>query len=869
MKTLYRNTLISLIILIVTSIVLLFIYSFKINFFPESSIENSTISWLESSDEIASKDLLSPSLDWKIYTNKLISCYSPYTYGKVVIENKTYENKNLYIVNTSTNIKTDLYKQIDNDLVHVGRFGLSYPTEITEHGQAPIKITKAAFNVRIEPLTTNTYFIEYSQSDYQSFSPRVLTERDFLTSINKENKFLTVIYILLGFICFTIFLQGVLLKNNFLKSYAFFIFAQTLNYIRVTRFSFLLFSIPIPYYSFEICLTLIYISSFFIVITIMDEKEIRKSYSLYIIVVGILLCIIATILFICGVDINTQSILNGIGLVILITVVIEIFKKIRKGKEALLFLVLILLPWILFSIIDMYTAMGLFDTKHSSVYSVELAFLVSQSIFVVFWTVIEKIEDEKQQTKIISYFTSTEIPSAKDLFKMNSIQGSSIRIIFEKILQPLEIIKTSACMLQTSQSLTKTVSLSQIILDTVYEIKMKLGIDFGGIISDQELSQNSFSEIIEQNNFSSSMEIKCNKTICVFGSKTNSNISLMMLIQSEGFQCVIIEAEEKLMRGIEEKTIDLLVLDSAALGESALTVCKTVRNKFDILDFPILFVVNYFANYFLQKGYSIGINDYIARPFDSAELFLRISSMLRITSLVNENKILAKSEMEKRTFLYFVTHNVNTPLTLLENRVCELSETISKDKKIPDELMVKDIKESVYEINSIIKNVLISFRISDGRYINKQTSIDISNIFMQLQEQMKMKASYKQIKILWNIENKFSIISCNENALIGILSNLIDNAIKFSPIKEKIKVEAHVDNQIKYISVIDNGPGISAEKQKIVFSKFEDRGVISKDNRQSVGLGLYVAFELAKLNNISLSYKNVSENKGSCFILKI
>ena len=87
--------------------------------------------------------------------------------------------------------------------------------------------------------------------------------------------------------------------------------------------------------------------------------------------------------------------------------------------------------------------------------------------------------------------------------------------------------------------------------------------------------------------------------------------------------------------------------------------------------------------------------------------------------------------------------------------------------------------------------------------------------------------------------------------------------------KEKIKVEAHVDNQIKYISVIDNGPGISAEKQKIVFSKFEDRGVISKDNRQSVGLGLYVAFELAKLNNISLSYKNVSENKGSCFILKI
>lgn len=499
----------------------------------------------------------------------------------------------------------------------------------------------------------------------------------------------------------------------------------------------------------------------------------------------------------------------------------------------------------------------------------ELAFLVSQSIFVVFWTVIEKIEDEKQQTKIISYFTSTEIPSAKDLFKMNSIQGSSIRIIFEKILQPLEIIKTSACMLQTSQSLTKTVSLSQIILDTVYEIKMKLGIDFGGIISDQELSQNSFSEIIEQNNFSSSMEIKCNKTICVFGSKTNSNISLMMLIQSEGFQCVIIEAEEKLMRGIEEKTIDLLVLDSAALGESALTVCKTVRNKFDILDFPILFVVNYFANYFLQKGYSIGINDYIARPFDSAELFLRISSMLRITSLVNENKILAKSEMEKRTFLYFVTHNVNTPLTLLENRVCELSETISKDKKIPDELMVEDIKESVYEINSIIKNVLISFRISDGRYINKQTSIDISNIFMQLQEQMKMKASYKQIKILWNIENKFSIISCNENALIGILSNLIDNAIKFSPIKEKIKVEAHVDNQIKYISVIDNGPGISAEKQKIVFSKFEDRGVISKDNRQSVGLGLYVAFELAKLNNISLSYKNVSENKGSCFILKI
>jgi len=215
----------------------------------------------------------------------------------------------------------------------------------------------------------------------------------------------------------------------------------------------------------------------------------------------------------------------------------------------------------------------------------------------------------------------------------------------------------------------------------------------------------------------------------------------------------------------------------------------------------------------------------------------------------------------------FVTHNVNTPLALLENRIAELVDNDSFMEAV-DKDTVDDIEESVSEIHDIIQNVLISFRISDGRYMNTAQKINVSHVFESVKPQAQMKASLKQQQLVWICPPTIEEVSCNEHALRGILVNLIDNAIKFSPAqngKVTVCAEKNKDGTI-VISVNDNGPGIPKEKRAVIFEKFADRGTVPSANEKSIGLGLYVAHELAAMNGISLSYRD-GETGGACFSL--
>ncbi len=321
-----------------------------------------------------------------------------------------------------------------------------------------------------------------------------------------------------------------------------------------------------------------------------------------------------------------------------------------------------------------------------------------------------------------------------------------------------------------------------------------------------------------------------------------------------------------------------------------------------MLQFPVLMIISFYANYLVRSGYSCGVNDFVIRPFDSAELVSRCYSLLRLKNIFAQNQELSRQENEKSAFLYFVTHNVNTPLTLLLNRLEELSEFEPKMNQSQKEIF-GDVKDAANEINGIIQNVLISFRISDGRYVNVKEKLFVEDVLDIIRPTMETKASAKNIKIEWKIPEFLPQVFCNRQALRGIITNLVDNAIKYSPENANVKVQVelsqgktNLDDSEKgagfgknedsettkpekmILSVLDEGEGVSSDKIPLLFTRFEKIGTDSKADfsdgsaigpakkNTSVGLGLYVANELAKMNGIRLGYKD-SENGGACFYM--
>ena len=113
-------------------------------------------------------------------------------------------------------------------------------------------------------------------------------------------------------------------------------------------------------------------------------------------------------------------------------------------------------------------------------------------------------------------------------------------------------------------------------------------------------------------------------------------------------------------------------------------------------------------------------------------------------------------------------------------------------------------------------------------------------------------------------------VICDENCLKGIYQNIVDNAIKYTPIGGKIKIWTSKKDNFLQLNIADNGRGIPDEKKVKLFKKFSNIGTKPTGKEKTNGLGLYVVYELCKLNNIKIEYsENTEWQTGSIFTLTI
>jgi K+-sensing histidine kinase KdpD len=101
-----------------------------------------------------------------------------------------------------------------------------------------------------------------------------------------------------------------------------------------------------------------------------------------------------------------------------------------------------------------------------------------------------------------------------------------------------------------------------------------------------------------------------------------------------------------------------------------------------------------------------------------------------------------------------------------------------------------------------------------------------------------------------------------------VLSNLIDNAVKYSSESPKITVSAQLENNELMVSVIDQGVGVSELEQKRIFSKFYRVGNEEIRTQKGSGLGLFISREFIKLHRGSIGYKP-NKDKGSIFYFNL
>jgi signal transduction histidine kinase len=190
----------------------------------------------------------------------------------------------------------------------------------------------------------------------------------------------------------------------------------------------------------------------------------------------------------------------------------------------------------------------------------------------------------------------------------------------------------------------------------------------------------------------------------------------------------------------------------------------------------------------------------------------------------------------REEFLAIVSHDLRNPL----NHISMAAQNLLEDPKDVKGL-ASSINRSAGEMLRLIQDLLDIERIAVGKLTLHYEEHDVSAIIKEAVEEFKGDASSKEITLSAKPEDVCGYVVCDRSRVIQVLSNLIGNAIKFTPAKGEICVScARTGPESKevQVSVSDTGEGIAPEKIKTIFERFSQ---IKSQDRRGIGLGLYIA----------------------------
>jgi signal transduction histidine kinase len=214
-------------------------------------------------------------------------------------------------------------------------------------------------------------------------------------------------------------------------------------------------------------------------------------------------------------------------------------------------------------------------------------------------------------------------------------------------------------------------------------------------------------------------------------------------------------------------------------------------------------------------------------------------------------------------FLAIVSHDLKNPLSAILMAASLLSEKLGNT--VPEESLqfLQMIERSANEAVRLINDLMDIEQIAAGKLGIKAATHNLFDLIQRSTKNFQLLALAKQQVILvGNIDDTFAV-KCDQERILQVLSNLIGNAIKFTPHGGSISVNVEAGKKEKdmQISITDTGPGIPDDMQKTVFKRFWQLGT---HDRRGLGLGLYISKMIVEAHGGRI-WVDSTPGAGCCF----
>ena len=220
-----------------------------------------------------------------------------------------------------------------------------------------------------------------------------------------------------------------------------------------------------------------------------------------------------------------------------------------------------------------------------------------------------------------------------------------------------------------------------------------------------------------------------------------------------------------------------------------------------------------------------------------------------------EKNSLTEMNRIKDEFIAIASHQLRTPITIasLNNKMLIEEAYGSLDKK--QLLVLSDIQTNVEQMLGIVDNLLDVARIEQGKFTVQKESAEFSALVRGVIKKHQNILKDKNLDLKLRLKSKSLMIEIDTIKISEVISNIIDNAIKYSPRDSAIEVVSSVDDGELLFMVRDSGIGVADEDQKKLFTKFGRSQEAISVKPDGMGLGLYLAKKILEAHGGQVTYK--------------
>lgn len=200
-----------------------------------------------------------------------------------------------------------------------------------------------------------------------------------------------------------------------------------------------------------------------------------------------------------------------------------------------------------------------------------------------------------------------------------------------------------------------------------------------------------------------------------------------------------------------------------------------------------------------------------------------------------------QADAAKTVILHAVSHDLRSPLTAIRTAAAGLREegTDPEDRVA----LIDAIEEEADRLTRLIGNLLDLSRIEAGAVHPRTDWCDLLDVISTTVSHVRDPLSSGRIQI--ELDGELPLVRADASQLERVFSNLIENALRFSPADQPVRISGGVGAGKVTVRVVDRGPGIPASQRASIFEPFQSGGT---DRRDGVGLGLAISKGFTEAN---------------------